>query len=118
MVGTILVPASNGDMDSYIAGLRRIRDLGPPMLFPGHGPASPNPRRLLDRYIEHRSARHERVLDAVSSGIISLDDIARSAYEDTPDANPLLSRDQTLSHLRSLASSGKVEERDNGYHPV
>ena len=117
VVGTILVPSSNGDMDSYIAGLRRIRDLGPPMLFPGHGPASPNPRRLLDRYIEHRSARHERVLDAVSSGITSLDDIARSAYEDTPGANPLLSRDQTLSHLRSLASSGKVEERDNGYHP-
>ena len=118
VVGTILVPSSDGDMDAYISGLKRIRDLAPPMLFPGHGPASPNPRRLLDRYIRHRSSRHERVLNAVSSGISSLEDIARSAYEDTPDAHPLLSRDQTLSHLRSLVSSGKVEARDNGYYPV
>ncbi|MED5273979.1 MAG: hypothetical protein VX865_03255, partial [Candidatus Thermoplasmatota archaeon] len=84
----------------------------------GHGPASPNPRRLLDRYISHRSARHERVMDAVSSGISSLDEIAKSAYRDTPEANPLLSRDQTLSHLRSLTSSGKVEARDNQYYPT
>jgi len=118
VVGTILVPSSDGDMDSYISGLMRIRDLAPPMLFPGHGPASPNPRRLLDRYIEHRSSRHERVLNAVSSGISSLEDIARSAYGDTPDAHPLLSRDQTLSHLHSLESSGKVEARDNGYYPA
>ena len=118
VVGTILVPSSEGDMDSYIAGLRRILSLDPPMLFPGHGPACTNPPRLLERYIKHRLARHNSVIDAVSSGSRTVEEIAIAAYHDSPDANPFLSRDQTLSHLNSLVATGKVELRENGYFPL
>ncbi len=117
LVGTILVPSSDGDMNHYISDLNRIRDLSPRMLFPGHGPLVANPRRLLSRYIEHREARHNRVLEAVKSGKKRLSEIAREAYADTPDANQILSEDQTLSHLKSLVSSGLVSEDDEGYIP-
>jgi glyoxylase-like metal-dependent hydrolase (beta-lactamase superfamily II) len=102
-------------MGSYIDGLVRLNDMSPPMLFPGHGPPCTNPRKLLEKYIRHRTARHERVLEAVASGIDSLDRISEYAYLDTPDAHPLLCLDQTLSHLKALISSGEVELRDGGY---
>ena len=54
MVGTILVPSSDGDMDDYLASLERVRDLDAPLLLPAHGPLSPVPEKLLNRYISHR----------------------------------------------------------------
>lgn len=108
--GTILVPSGEGDMNEYLTGLARLRDLDPPLLFPGHGPMVANPARLLNRYIKHRSARHTRVLEAVRSGHDRLESIATHAYQDTPDAHPALAIDQTLSHLKALAQSGEVSQ--------
>ena len=118
VVGTILVPSSEGDMNSYISGLERILSLGPPMLFPGHGPACTNPPRLLERYVKHRTARHDSVLNAVLSGLTTLEEIAIHAYHDSPDAHPILSQDQTLSHLNSLVASKRVKLREGLYFPV
>jgi len=113
MVGTILVPSSDGDMDAYIDSLQRMRALNSEILFPAHGPFTHRPEKLLDRYIKHRSGRHERVLEAVASGLFSIEEIANHAYSDTPDAHPMLKIDQTLSHLSSHESAGLVR-RENG----
>ncbi|MFL2979067.1 MAG: MBL fold metallo-hydrolase [Candidatus Thalassarchaeaceae archaeon] len=108
MVGTILIPSSDGDMDAYIDSLQRMRALNSEILFPAHGPFTHRPEKLLDRYIKHRSGRHERVLEAVASGLSSIEKIANHAYSDTPDAHPMLKVDQTLSHLSSHESAGLI----------
>ncbi len=108
--GTILVPSGEGDMNAYLAGLERLRDLDPPLLFPGHGPMVANPTKLLNHYLNHRMARHTRVLEAVGSGHSRLEAIATQAYADSPEAHPALAIDQTLSHLKALAQSGEVVE--------
>lgn len=118
MVGTILVPPDEGDMDLYIASLERLRDLHPPILFPSHGPLSPVPERLLSHYISHRNGRHQRVLTAVKNGLSDLQEIADFAYADTPDAHPFLKVDQTLAHLRSHARNGAVLLADEVWKPV
>ena len=118
VVGTILVPSADGDMDDYLASLERVRDLSPPMLFPAHGPLSPTPEKLLEHYISHRRARHLRVLEAVKSGLSELAGISESAYADTQGAHPILKLDQTLSHLRSHERAGAVHETDTGWHPA
>ena len=115
IVGTILVPSSDGDMGAYISGLERLRDLEPHKLFPGHGPFIPNPRRTIDEYISHRMSRHNMVLHAVRSGKTSLRDIAKSTYSDTPDANLALAEDQVLSHLKELVRSGEVSMSGEGF---
>jgi|TARA_B110000196_G_C21138504_1_gene662514 glyoxylase-like metal-dependent hydrolase (beta-lactamase superfamily II)/ADP-ribose pyrophosphatase YjhB (NUDIX family) len=115
VIGTILVPSSDGDMNQYLDGLERIKNLNPPLLFPGHGPFSANPQRLLNRYINHRSKRHQAVYDAVKSNYGKLELIAEKAYEDTPDAHPILLVDQTLSHLKGHIKSGKVKKINNEY---
>ena len=116
MVGTILVPSSDGDMGAYISGLERLRDLRPHTLFAGHGPLIPNPERMLTEYIEHRKARHSKVLEAVESGCFSLSEIASTAYSDTPGANPALAEDQALSHLKELVRTGEVRRTSDGFH--
>ena len=116
MVGTILVPSGDGDMGAYISGLERLRDLRPHTLFAGHGPLIPNPERTLTQYIEHRKARHAKVLEAVRSGCSTLREIASSAYSDSPGANPALAEDQALSHLKELVRTGEVRGTSDGFH--
>jgi len=117
-VGTILVASGEGDMGAYISGLERLRALKPKVLFPGHGPLIANPERLLTHYIEHRRARHRRILEAVREGNSDIPSIAEAAYSDTPDAHPMLARDQALSHLKELQRSGDVMHDDSGFAAV
>ena len=117
-VGTILVPSDEGDMGAYISGLERLRALKPKVLFPGHGPLVANPERLLTQYIEHRKARHRRILEAVREGSSDLLSIAEAAYSDSPEAHPMLARDQALSHLKELQRTGDVKHDDSGYTAV
>jgi len=114
--GTILVPSEDGDMDEYIRGLERIKKLEPGILFPGHGPFIPNPRRLLDRYISHRKKRHQLVLLALKEGKNNLSEISKFTYSDTPNAHPILSMDQTKSHLKSWIKSGDVIMIGDEFH--
>ena len=115
MVGTILIPSSDGDMDDYIQSLRRIRDLNPSMLFPAHGPFTHQPAKLLDRYISHREGRHNRILEALNNGVTEIQKIANYAYSDTPDAHPMLKIDQTISHLKSHERAGRIKKTIQGW---
>jgi endoribonuclease LACTB2 len=105
--GTILIPSAEGDMMQYIDQLERLRDLEPHLIFPSHGPVIPLPEKKLNHYIRHRSIRHDRVLQAVEQ-FSKIEDIAKFAYEDSPEANPFLAKDQTLSHLLSHQRAGTV----------
>ncbi len=115
MVGTILVPSSDGNMEDYIESLRRIRALDSSMLFPAHGPFTHRPAKLLDRYISHREGRHNRVLEAITKGVTTIEEIANHAYSDTPDAHPMLKVDQTLSHLKSHERAGRIRKTTEGW---
>ena len=67
-----------------------------------------HPERLLDRYLRHRRARHDRVRVAVDQ---ASDPVRILAYADSPDAHPGLALDQTYAHLLALerrASSGPM----------
>ena len=114
-IGTILIPPHQGDMVTYIEQLERLLDLDPHLMFPSHGPVIPLPYRTLEHYIQHRSVRHDKVLAAVEAGHSVLEEIAKVAYSDTPNAHPGLSVDQTLSHLLSHEKGGNVRSTDGGW---
>ena len=118
MVGTILVPSSDGNMDDYIESLRRINALESSMLFPAHGPFTHRPAKLLNRYITHREGRHARVLEALNQGMNNIEEIANHAYSDTPDAHPMLKVDQTLSHLISHEKAGRIRKTTKGWEII
>ena len=117
-IGTILIPPHSGDMNEYIEQLHRLKALKPHLVFPSHGPVVAMPNTLIQHYIDHRKARHARVLEAVVGGQTGLSEIAASAYADSPDAHPGLAVDQTLSHLLALEVEGKVTKITDGWYPV
>ena len=108
-IGTILIPPNTGDMNEYLGQLQRLKALKPHLVFPSHGPVVAIPDQLLDHYITHRTARHERVLNALKEGLSRLEDIAVHAYADSPDAHPGLAVDQTLSHLLAHEQAGNIK---------
>ena len=114
-IGTILIPPGTGDMDLYIEQLQRLRDMEPHLMFPSHGPVISLPEKTLTYYIKHRKERHQRVLDAVDSGLTTVSEISVQAYANTPDAHPGLAQDQTLAHLLSHERSGRVQQTGQGW---
>ena len=114
-IGTILIPPGTGDMDVYIEQLQRLQELNPHLMFPSHGPVIPLPNKTLAYYIKHRMERHQRVLDAVESGLATIPEISTEAYANTPDAHPGLAQDQTLAHLLSHERAGRVQQTNQGW---
>ena len=117
-IGTILIPPHEGDMEVYLQQLQRLIDLKPHLIFPSHGPVIPLPEKKLTYYLNHRAARHQKVLDAVVDGNQTLAQIASIAYQDSPDAHPILAQDQTLSHLLSHQRNGKIRQQKNNWKMV
>ena len=109
-IGTILVPPNDGNMEEYLIQLKRLKSLKPKLLFPSHGPVLPLPEKVLNHYIEHRSSRQNKIMDAVNTGISDLEKISEVAYEDTPNAHKALTHQQTLSHLLSLQRQGLISK--------
>ena len=112
-IGTILIPPQSGNMNEYISQLKRLKELQPHLIFPSHGPVIALPDKMFQHYIDHRTSRHQRVLDAVNIGHSTVEEIAKRAYEDTPGAHPALAIDQTLSHLISLEMEGHVSNNNS-----
>jgi glyoxylase-like metal-dependent hydrolase (beta-lactamase superfamily II) len=61
---TTVIHPGEGDMADYMESLRRVRDLSPTMLYPGHGERVDDASALIDEYIRHREEREAQVLDA------------------------------------------------------
>lgn len=65
--GTSVVAWPEGDLAAYLESLRRILDLGPDALFPGHGPELlEDPASVLSYYLEHRAWRESQVRAALA----------------------------------------------------
>ncbi len=103
---TILVHPSEGDMETYLASLARLRDGGYGRLFPAHGP--PLPGKATVKVIEHRLERERLVRASVHASGSHLSEIARAAYRDTPGLPAALIEGQTLAHLEHLVGQGVV----------
>ena len=108
--GTIVIPASRGgDLRAYLDSLRRLRDLQPRRLWPGHGPAVEEPERLIDEYLAHREAREAQIVDALRQRHGTPSEIAAAVYGNLPSALVAAAGDTVLAHLRKLAEEGRAE---------
>lgn len=61
---TTVIPPGEGDMSDYMDSLRRVRDLSPTTLYPGHGERVDDAAALIQEYITHREQREAQVLGA------------------------------------------------------
>jgi glyoxylase-like metal-dependent hydrolase (beta-lactamase superfamily II) len=61
--GTSVVAHPDGDLVAYLDSLRRVLDLGPHVLYPGHGPElTDDPSAVVRFYLDHREFRKRQIL--------------------------------------------------------
>jgi glyoxylase-like metal-dependent hydrolase (beta-lactamase superfamily II) len=85
---SVIVPPG-GELVAHLRSLRRMRELSPRTIHPGHGPVVLYPAARLDECLEDLAMLEERVIAALA-------------------ARPL------LGHLMKLESEGRVQKRTKG----
>jgi len=106
--GTSFIDSPEGDVAAYLRSLRRLRDLGAAVIYPGHGPAVFRVREKLDEYLHHRLERERQVLSALGDDGRTAEELVPAIYADYPkEAWPLAAR-SVLAHLLKLEGEGRV----------
>jgi glyoxylase-like metal-dependent hydrolase (beta-lactamase superfamily II) len=109
--GTSVIDPPEGDLTAYLRSLRRMRELSPRVIYPGHGPVVLDGPGKLEEYLEHRADREEQVLAALAAGLRTPQEIVPAIYGDHPaDLHELAAR-SVLAHLLKLENEGRAERR-------
>jgi glyoxylase-like metal-dependent hydrolase (beta-lactamase superfamily II) len=108
--GTSVIDPPEGDLAAYLRSLRRMRELEPRTIYPGHGPVVMRAIAKLDEYLEHRAARERQILEALTDGPRSIDELVAEIYADYPTELHELAARSVLAHLLKLASEGRIDD--------
>lgn len=108
--GTAVLDDAPGALGDYMASLRRLLELGPRTIYPGHGPIVEDGVAKLTEYIEHRQMRLRQVVDALGSlGTASADQLAAAIYTDVPAHLLPMAARNVRANLDTLASQGRAQ---------
>ncbi len=106
--GTTIVVWPDGDMAAYLDSLRRVQDLAPPRLYPGHGPVVADPAVYVADYLAHRQEREEQILAAIAAGAANPAEIVAAVYTDVPVMLHPAAERSVRAHLAALHQRGAV----------
>lgn len=113
--GTSVVAHPDGDLVAYLASLRRVLDLGPDVLYPGHGPElTEDPSDVLRFYLEHRAFRERQVLAVLGAGRHTPRAIVEVVYADVDRSLWDAAEASTRATLEKLEREGRVHRDGEG----
>jgi len=112
---TVVIAPPDGDMAAYLESLERLLGFDPPitLIAPGHGPLLPEPRAVIQGYIDHRLAREAAVVSSLDGRRDArIEEIVADVYTDVPVALHPIARFSVWAHLRKLAADGRATSLD------
>ena len=109
--GTSVIDPPEGDLAAYLRSLRRMRELAPRTIYPGHGPVVLRALAKLDEYLDHRAMREAQVLSALGDASRTPEELAAEIYADYPPEVHELAARSVLAHLIKLEVEGRAEKR-------
>jgi glyoxylase-like metal-dependent hydrolase (beta-lactamase superfamily II) len=105
--GTTVVAHPDGDLADYLTSLRRLAELGPIPVLPGHGPPLGDCAAAATFYLEHRLARLDQVRAARAAGANRPEEVVATVYADVDRALWPAATSSVLAQLDYL-------DRDDG----
>lgn len=112
--GTIVIPGRRGgNLRRYLDSLKRVRDLKPRRLLPGHGPIVSDPVSLIDGYVAHRADREAQIVEFLRRGPATAEEIAPAIYGRLADRIGAAAVETVVAHLVKLEEDGAAA-RDAG----
>lgn len=107
--GTVLIPASHGgSMAQYLDSLRRVLELQPRRILPGHGGVIEQPAALLRGYIAHRVARERQVVDLLADRPTTVAALVERIYPTIAEGVRGAAAESVLAHLQKLRDEGQA----------
>jgi glyoxylase-like metal-dependent hydrolase (beta-lactamase superfamily II) len=115
---SVIVPPG-GELVAHLRSLRRMRELSPRTIHPGHGPVVLYPAARLDECLEDLAMLEERVIAALADGRRTPEEMVPLVYGDDhggdlDDRQLALAARPLLGHLMKLESEGRVQKRTKG----
>lgn len=103
-----LVSPPDGDLTDFMASCERLSQTEWRVFYPGHGAPVATPNARLDWLISHRRTRESSILSELVSGSLTVKDITRRVYKDTPSGLLLAAERNVLAHLIDLTGKSLV----------
>ncbi len=99
-------------LDDYMAGLRRIVELRPSLVLPGHGRPFRTAAGRVAKMLEHHARRKRQVMDAIGDGELNGWQVATTIWGRRENLHDMrMALQEGLAHLQSLSVEGLVEKR-------
>ena len=117
-LGTTVISPDEGNMTSYIKSLQKMLDYDIEKICPGHGPEIETPIEKINELIEHRHQREAQMLELITSGKDSMDDIFNAIYKDIHPGLHNTARRQIQAHINKLIEEKRIEQTGNIYRIV
>ena len=117
-LGTTVISPDEGDMASYIKSLHKMLNYDIEKICPGHGPEIDTPNEKIHELIAHRHQREIQMLELITSGKDSMDDIFNAIYKDIHPGLHNTARRQIQAHINKLAEEKRIEQTGNIYRIV
>jgi glyoxylase-like metal-dependent hydrolase (beta-lactamase superfamily II) len=109
--GTSVIDPPEGDLAAYLRSLRRMRELRPRTIYPGHGPVVLRALAKLEEYLDHRTMREEQILTALGDASRTPEELVTEIYADYPSELHELAERSVLAHLLKLEVEGRADKR-------
>jgi glyoxylase-like metal-dependent hydrolase (beta-lactamase superfamily II) len=108
-VTPVILPP-DGDLQDYLASLRRLLALPLHHIAPGHGGLIPEPHRAIEGVIAHRLRREQKVRAVLQRlGAGDMDQLVAPIYDDVPVAMHGWARLTLEAHLIKLERDGECQ---------
>lgn len=107
--GTSVVTYPEGDLLAYLESLRRVLDLGPSALYPGHGPElRDDPKAVIEYYVAHRLFRERQIVAVLREGPNDVKAIVARVYADVDPALHPFAEQSTRAAVEKMRAEGTV----------
>jgi glyoxylase-like metal-dependent hydrolase (beta-lactamase superfamily II) len=114
---TVVIWPPDGNMRAYLQSLRRLLEVDMRVLAPGHGYLIESPHAEVERLIQHRLRREDKVRQAVlqTAEPATIEMLLPRAYDDVPEALHKMAALSLRAHLEKLVEDGEIHCSDGRY---
>jgi glyoxylase-like metal-dependent hydrolase (beta-lactamase superfamily II) len=103
-----IVNPPGGDMASYFASLERLLTRADTLYLSGHGPPIPEPQAHVRSLLDHRLAREEAILAAITGQPASTVALVDALYSKIDPVLKLAAERNVIAHLLKLEREGRA----------
>jgi glyoxylase-like metal-dependent hydrolase (beta-lactamase superfamily II) len=112
---TSIVSPPDGDMASYMDGLRLLLARDDRVFYGGHGPVLPEPQALVRAMLVHRVGREAAVLGALGAEPRAPMAIMNALYTELDSGLKKAAERTVLAHLLKLEAEGRAVRDGEGW---